>query len=133
MKKNQLLKNFNNLSAFNRDNIKKIKDLINKNYNFKIPITPILTTHYKRGYFISSNKLVRATIDTDLQSVLIKENRDINIKKNYKDIILEIKYDTDLDEHVRNNLKKITARLSKNSKFANSALITPSSFSWYDQ
>ena len=61
--------------------------------------------------------------------MLIKENRDINIKKNYKDIILEIKYDTDLDEHVRNNLKKITARLSKNSKFANSALITPSSFS----
>ena len=40
----------------------------------------------------------------------------------------EIKYDTNLDIYVRNNLNQISSRLSKNSKFVNSATINAFSY-----
>jgi len=43
--------------------------------------------------------------------------------------VLEVKYPTNLDKYVRSNLKEITLRLSKNSKFINSAFESPSYFS----
>ena len=74
--------------------------------------------------------LVRATLDYNLQSVFVKENIDLNINRNYySNTILEIKYDVNLDKYVRENLKNISSRLSRNSKFVNSALIPSSSYS----
>ncbi len=93
-------------------------------------IYPILSTHYDREYFISNNGLVRATMDYNLQSVYVRGNNDLNINRNYySNTILEIKYDVNLDEYVRENLKNINSRLSRNSKFVNSALIPSSSYS----
>ena len=61
---------------------------------------------------------------------LVKENNDLNINRNYYSrTILEMKYDINLDNYVRENLKSISARLSRNSKFVSSALTTPSSLS----
>ena len=93
-------------------------------------IYPVLTTHYDREYLISNNGLIRATLDYNIQSVFLKENNDLNINRNYySNTILEIKYDVNLDKYVRENLKNISSRLSKNSKFVNSALTISSSYS----
>ena len=124
-KKNFDLPKMSNLNLFDYNDIEKIELLINGNFNFKNKLFPILTTHYLRSYFISSNKLVRSTVDRNLKSLLLYKNRNLNIVKEYEDIILEFKYDLNLDEYVRSNLGNISSRLSKNSKFINAATITP--------
>lgn len=126
-KKNFELAKIPNFNLFNYNDIEKIELLINDTFNFKNKLFPILTTHYLRSYFMSSNKLVRSTVDRNLKSLLLYKNRNLNIIKEYKDIILEFKYDLNLDEYVRSNLGNISARFSKNSKFINAATITPDS------
>mgnify|MGYP005648874381 FL=1 len=117
------------------DNIKLsdlhiIKEKLNKKLKSKKIINPILTTHYEREYFVSLNKKIRATIDYNLKSIFLNNITQIDIVKNFKNIcILEFKYSTSLDKYVRENLKGITLRLSKNSKFVNSALERPKFFS----
>ena len=68
------------------------------------------------------------TIDINLKSLPLYRNLNNSIIKEFKEIILEIKYDTNLDIYVRNNLKQISSRLSKNSKFVNSATINAFSY-----
>ena len=109
--------------------LEKIEDIVNKKLNLRNKIEPVLTTHYLRSYFISSNKIVRATIDREIKSLPLYRKGNINLFKEFKEIILEIKYDTNLDIYVRENLKNITARLSKNSKFVNSAIFNASTYS----
>ena len=111
-------------------NLEIIKEKFNKKLNSKKIINPILTTHYEREYFISLNRRIRATVDYNLKSVFLNNLSQIDIVKNFKNIcILEFKYSTSLDKYVRENLKGITLRLSKNSKFVNSALQKPKFFS----
>ena len=68
------------------------------------------------------------TIDINLKSLPLYRNLNNSIIKEFKETILEIKYDTNLDIYVRNNLKQISSRLSKNSKFVNSATINAFSY-----
>ena len=90
----------------------------------------ILTTNYDRQYFISNNEKVRATVDYNLKSIYLKNLSQIDIIKNYSSsCILEVKYPTNLDRYVRENLNEITLRLSRNSKYINSAFETPSYYS----
>ena len=111
-------------------NLKKIKDKLNARLKSKKIINPILTTHYEREYFISLNGKIRATVDYNLKSIFLNNLSQIDIVKNFKNIsILELKYSTGLDKYVRENLKDITLRLSKNSKFVNSAIEKPKFFS----
>lgn len=114
-----------NLNLLKYEDVEKIEFFINKNFNFKNKIFPILTTHYLRNYFISENNLIRATIDTDLKSLFLYQMKNAGIIKEFNDIILELKYDLNLDEYVRSNLANISVRLSKNSKFINSAISPP--------
>ena len=124
------LKKLNNLFIFKHENLNFVKEFLNNQYRFNKIIYPVLTTHYDREYLISNNGLIRATLDYNIQSVFLKENNDLNINRNYySNTILEIKYDVNLDKYVRENLKNISSRLSKNSKFVNSALTIPSSYS----
>ena len=93
-------------------------------------IFPILTTHYEREYFVSLNGKIRATVDYNLKSIFLSNSSQIDIVNNFKNIcILELKYSTNLDKYVRKNLKDISLRLSKNSKFVNSAFETPRFYS----
>jgi len=124
-KQNYKLNELNNLELINSININKIENFINDNFNFKNRLFPIITTHYKRSYFISSNKLIRSTVDTDIKSLHLEPSKDINIMREYKQIILEMKYDLDLDAFVRDNVKNIPVRFSKNSKFVNGATAVP--------
>ena len=83
-----------------------------------------------REYFVSLNGKIRVTIDYNLQSIFLNNLSQADIVKNFKNIcILEFKYSTGLDKYVRKNLKDITLRLSKNSKFVNSAIKKPKFYS----
>ena len=116
----------NDLSFPNLKNLEIIKNVINSKIHSKKTIHPILTTNYDREYFISNNGKIRATIDYNLKSIYLKNLSQIDIVKNFSlACILELKYSTKLDKYVRKNLKNITLRLSKNSKFVNSAFQTP--------
>jgi len=69
-------------------------------------------------------------VDHNLHSINLKNLSQIEIIKNFSFMcVLEVKYPTNLDKYVRSNLKEITLRLSKNSKFINSAFESPSYFS----
>jgi SPX domain protein involved in polyphosphate accumulation len=126
-KENIKIKELDNIELNNLD---KIKNQLNKKLKSKKNITPILSTHYEREYLISLNGKIRATVDYNLKSIVLNNLSQIDITKNFKNIcILELKYSTNLDKYVRKNLKDISLRLSKNSKFVNSALEKPKFFS----
>ena len=129
-KKTYDFKEINNYSILNDNDINQIYLLTNKKFSIKKKIFPLLTTHYDREYFISNNNLIRATVDYNLQSRSFSKKIDNNILKNYfKNITLEIKYETNLDMFVRKNLSSINNRLSRNSKFVNSAIYEPFCYS----
>ena len=124
------IKELHNLRLSNSKNLEMIKEKLNVKLNLKKIIYPLLTTHYDREYFISLNGKIRATIDYNLRSIFLNNFSQMDIVKNFKNIcILELKYSTSLDKYVRKNLKDISLRLSKNSKFVNSALERPKFFS----
>jgi len=126
-KESSKIKELNNIKLFN---LALIKEKLNMKIKLKKIIHPVLTTHYKREYFISLNGKIRATIDYSLQSIFLNNLSQIDIVKNFNNTcILEFKYSTGLDKYVRKNLKDITLRLSKNSKFVNSAIEKPKFFS----
>ena len=120
----------NDLKFNDFKNLEYISDIINSKKITKNIIFPILTTNYDRQYFISNNEKVRATVDYNLKSIYLKNLSQIDIIKNYSSsCILEVKYPTNLDRYVRENLNEITLRLSRNSKYINSAFETPSYYS----
>ena len=70
--------------------------------------------------------MIRATVDYNLKSIFLKNLSQLDIIKNFKNTcILELKYPIKLDKFVRIHLEDITLRLSKNSKFVNSAFEIP--------
>ena len=91
-------------------------------------LKPINLIQYKRLYLISSNNLIRATLDYDIKSKKI-----INFLNpffsNFRDVILELKYDTNLDNYVRTNLNQMNTRYSKSSKYINYTLLSSNNFS----
>ena len=124
------IKELNNLNLLNLDNLKTIQEILNFKLKQKKVIHPVLTTHYEREYFISLNGKIRATVDYNLKSIFLNNLSQIDIVKNFKNIcILEFKYPTSLDKYVRKNLRDVSLRLSKNSKFVNSAFEKPKFFS----
>ena len=68
-------------------------------------------------------KLIRDTIDWDSKSIKLYLNKNTNIINQYNDVILELKYDLDLDDYVRSNFNNFSFRFSKNSKFINSVTV----------
>ncbi|MDA9702850.1 VTC domain-containing protein [Candidatus Pelagibacter sp.] len=122
----------NNISFkdFPNDKAKlKIENIVNDKIKSNKKLYSILTTHYTRDYFISNDRKIRATVDTNLESIGLTKISDKNIIKKFKYIILEIKYETYLDEIVREKMKKISERLSRNSKLVNSVFLKPFSYS----
>ena len=127
-KKTISLKNFNNINYNNEKNLNNLTEFINRKIVMKKNILPTLMICYNRNYLISSNKLVRATIDYD-----IKSKKLLNFKNdflcNFENVVLELKYDSDLDWMVRSMLDNIKVRYSKSSKYVNCALNYVENFS----
>jgi hypothetical protein len=110
------------IELLNKNIYENLYSIIEKIYpNFSLK--PVSSVHYSRKYFISCVNNIRATID---YNVFYRDiNKDFNIKKNSKNIILEFKYNTDKDNFFRENLNMSSFRLSKNSKFINSLIEVP--------
>ncbi len=91
-------------------------------------LNPKIHISYKRTYLISSNNLIRATID---QQIKFKKIGKFNpfFFQNFNNIILEMKYDLDLDDYFRKNLNEVHTRYSKSSKYINCMLIPSREFS----
>ena len=119
----------NNIS-FDFEGLNKIKNLIFEYKRSKTNLQPILSTHYSRMYFLSSNKKIRATLDTNLRSSLLYGYTNYDFKRNFNKIILELKYNQEFDEYVRKNIKNISPRISRNSKYIVSALDKNNNFSY---
>ncbi len=129
-KKNYSMNELNNLKFTDYTNLEKINDLVNLKVKSKKIIKSLLSTHYEREYFVSNDSKIRATVDYNLQSIYLNNLSQLNIIKNFNKVcILELKYSIKLDKFVRQKLKNITLRLTKNSKFVNSAFETPRFFS----
>ena len=81
-------------------------------------LLPMTQVCYKRSYYISFDKKVRATLDENLKYRKLK-----NFVQNFfvrsNDIILEFKYSSNQDSYLRNITEGIT-RVSRNSKYINS-------------
>ena len=115
-----------NFEFQNKKNILFIKNLINNDKNLRKQITrktlnPILSTHYCRSYFLSSDKLVRLTMDKNIEYIHLTDNKDINIKNKTNNVIIELKYRKELDNFVRKKIDNISVRFSKNSKYIHGA------------
>ncbi len=106
--------------------LEKLKKDIQKKQKYFKELFPVSSTHYERNYFISNNNLIRATIDSNIKSIKLKDYSYISFFKNFSNLtILELKYPVHLDNYVKDKLSKISLRLSKNSKFVNSILEKP--------
>ena len=105
---------------YNNQNLNKIEKKVNEILSKRKYLEPILSTHYKRFYYLSSNQKIRVTLDTNLQSSFLKIRMGKRFKKNYNKKILELKYDKKFDFFVQKKIEKISARMSKNSKYINS-------------
>jgi len=127
-KKIFFLQKFKNIDLTNKNNIKLLSKYINNSILPNQNLKPISLIQYKRLYLISSNNLIRATLDYNIKSKKI-----INFINpfffNYRDVILELKYDTDLDNYVRTNLNQMNTRYSKSSKYINYTLLSSNNFS----
>tara|TARA_B100000989_G_scaffold111127_1_gene81538 strand:+ start:3622 stop:4275 length:654 start_codon:yes stop_codon:yes gene_type:complete len=87
--------------------------LANFNYNF------VLKTNYKRGYWISDDKNIRATIDTDINASSCKDMKNVI---NLSETILEFKFSPKYENYFRSffNNKSYQLRGKKYSKYIRS-------------
>ena len=115
------LKNFK--IKFSENNLNNINSILLKKYNFLNNYKIVTSTHYIRKYFISIINNIRATIDTDIFYKKLRQLNNFNLNNKDSRPILELKYKTADDDYVKTNLKNLTLRFSKNSKYINSLIL----------
>ena len=115
-------KNINQLKNFKLEgnfvqNLKNYFFLDNKNTDFNYKF--VLKTNYLRSYWISENKKIRATIDTNINTSPIN---DLYRKLNLSETILEFKFSQNNESFFRNffNKKNLNLRSKKYSKYLQS-------------
>ena len=122
------LKKFDNINYNIKNNLNYLTNFVNDKIVLGKILLPTLLINYRRIYLISSNNLIRATIDYE-----IKSKRLLKFKNqffcNFNNVILELKYDPNLDWVIRRTLDNIKVRYSKSSKYVNCALNYAESFS----
>ena len=90
-------------------------------------LDPKIFINYERDYYIYSNNLIRATVDKNIN--FKKMNKfDPKFYNKFNNIILEMKYDTNLDSYFRNEINNINVRYSKSSKYVNCMLLPTREF-----
>ncbi len=109
--------NEKSLIEYLKKNLNNMKFKYNNNFNHKL----VLKTNYKRSYWLSNNKKIRATIDINLNTNSINFYK----KKIYiNDTVLEFKFSPEDENYFRNFfLNKISfLRSQKYSKYVRSFL-----------
>ena len=83
------------------------------------PLKPVLLTRYSRKYFKSADGNYRITIDTDLvfYHIYCQENLFINKLTDDINVILELKYNQNMDNKANYITNFFPFRLSKSSKY----------------
>lgn len=115
-KKNKIkIKSLNGIKIKNNTDINKIlievkKCVLNKS------IIPIILISYNRKYFISSNKMIRATFDENIYFKKLKFFYP-EFYSTLKKKIIEIKYPMILDNYVRKIISNVPSRYAKSSKY----------------
>jgi len=109
-------KNFQKLESttLNPENLRSRLDI---NQLKDLGIEPVVMIRYLRTYLESYDHRVRITIDRNLEYRGVN-NYETDPFPAYDDaIILEIKYDQDIEEEIQDILQSVKYRLTKNSKF----------------
>lgn len=109
-------------SGFSSDTISSIlKDSsIPKKIRHELSLLrPSLINSYKRRYFISRDQRFRLTVDRKLQYCRVGErnNNLLDTVKDFKSIIVELKYPISLDDDARKITNQFPFRMTKNSKY----------------
>ncbi len=86
-----------------------------KNFNYQF----VLKVSYNREYWVSADKNIRATVDTNINTSLLKNS---STTVNLSDTILEFKFHPDNEKYFRNflNKKNYKLRSQKYSKYVRS-------------
>jgi SPX domain protein involved in polyphosphate accumulation len=87
--------------------------------NELLSLRPTLLNRYQRKYFLSKDKKIRITIDSRLEYYGINYigNRFINKSLDKQTVILEMKYNPEMDDYVRNISAHLPFQLTKSSKY----------------
>ena len=80
---------------------------------------PVLLNRYSRKYFQSVNRDYRITVDTDIVFYRINCRNNSFLKKMTEDVnvVLELKYNQDMDDNASFITNHFPFRLTKSSKF----------------
>ena len=118
------LKSFSLNNNFNQEYIQNIfqKSKLPANINNFLKTLKIsLLNNYKRKYFKSANNKFRITVDSLLKyyKVNLIFNNFINKMVDKESLIMELKYNQNLDDQVMNITNGFPFRLTKNSKYIN--------------
>lgn len=95
-------------------------DAIPKNvHDMMLSLKPSLLNSYVRKYYISANKQFRITIDKDLTFYRISYNGNTFLNKVSKPnaVVLELKYDSQLENEAKEIGNKFPFAMTKNSKY----------------
>lgn len=109
-------KNLKNLSS-TRLNPANIREKLNIDFLKNLNIEPVVMVRYLRTYLESIDRRVRITIDRNLQYRGINNFHIDPFEIRDEAIILEVKYDKDIEGEIDDILQAIKYRLTKNSKF----------------
>ena len=79
----------------------------------------VLLNSYRRKYYVSGNKKIRLTVDSDLEYRDIRSynNNSQHVFKEKGKLVIELKYPQDQEEDARIVSNIFPFRLGKNSKF----------------
>ena len=83
--------------------------------------SPALLNQYHRKYYLSADRKFRLTLDHKLRYIKISRYLNSFLQRISidNDVIVELKYDTELDEEANRITANFPFRLSKNSKYVN--------------
>ena len=95
-----------------------VPEIVKEDFQY---VEPALLNNYKRKYFLSSDKNYRVTIDRDLAYYNIKKNNNLFLSKfqKHQTIIVELKYNSQLDNQANSISTLFPFRLTKSSKYVN--------------
>ena len=85
-------------------------------------LEPVVMVRYIRTYLESFDRRVRITIDRDLQYRGMNNYVIDAFSDSDEALILEIKYDQDIEEDIQDILQSVKYRLTKNSKFVSAMM-----------